>query len=378
VRRRARKAWDKLGLPRKIGVVVLGLLLAALAYLFVLKWLPEWLTNDDLTGTARAEDEGRNRTAVLATIAGMIAIAGAVFTGLSYRLNRAGQITERFTRAIDQLGAIDESGKPKIDVVLGGIYALERIAKDSRDDHPQVVEVLTAYVREHARYKPAEPQAPTTSGQEVQDDVATIHRGPPLATDIQAAMDVLARRDITQDRNRLNLAGTDLRRLYLDAQEGGHLEGVNLYEAHLEGASLWGAHLEESVLNGAYLTGAGLDDAHLEGATLIAARLQGAKLVGAHLEGAMLFGAQLVEAFLMSAHLERADLSHANLERATLSRSRLEGAKLLEAQLEGASLEQAVYDDETIWPTSEFEAEARARDARHVDDDDEDRSPETD
>ncbi len=56
MRRRARNAWDKLGLFGQIGVVVLGLALAALAYLFVLKWLPEWLTNDDLTGKDRAED----------------------------------------------------------------------------------------------------------------------------------------------------------------------------------------------------------------------------------------------------------------------------------------------------------------------------------
>jgi hypothetical protein len=87
-------------------------------------------------------------------LAGSIAVAGAIFTGLSYRLNRAGQITERFTRAIDQLGATDQRGKPKIDVALGGIYALERIARDSKDDHPQVVEVLTAYVREHTRHQP--------------------------------------------------------------------------------------------------------------------------------------------------------------------------------------------------------------------------------
>jgi hypothetical protein len=341
VRRRAGKAWDKLGPFQRIGLVVLGLLLAALAYLFVLKWLPEWLTNNDLTGKDRAEDEGRNRTAVLATIAGMIAIAGAIFTALSYRLNRAGQITERFTRAIDQLGATDQLGKPKIDVVLGGIYALERIAKDSRDDHPQVVEVLTAYVREHARYKP-EPQAPTTSGEQGQDDEVTTPddvQGPPLETDIQAAMDVLARRDITQDRDHhhLNLVGTDLRTLVLDAREGGHLETASLQGAHLVGAWLQEAHLEK----------ASLQEAHLEGAYLAGAHLEGANLAGAHLETASLQGAHLEEAYLGGAHLG------------------------------GAVLINTHYDDRTHWPTPEFEAKALARGALRVDDDDEDRSAET-
>ena len=58
------------------------------------------------------------------------------------------QITERFTRAIEQLG-----NEQSMSMRLGGIYALERIAKDSERDHWQVMEVLTAYVRENARWE---------------------------------------------------------------------------------------------------------------------------------------------------------------------------------------------------------------------------------
>ena len=39
-----------------------------------------------------------------------------------------GQITERFTRAIDQLGANDKDGNPAIEIRLGGIYALEKLS----------------------------------------------------------------------------------------------------------------------------------------------------------------------------------------------------------------------------------------------------------
>src|SRR5215208_6954098 len=41
------------------------------------------------------------------------------------------QVTERFTRAIEQLGATDDKGNKKLEIRLGGIYALERIARDS-------------------------------------------------------------------------------------------------------------------------------------------------------------------------------------------------------------------------------------------------------
>ena len=55
------------------------------------------------------------------------------------------QVTERFTRAIDQLGATDDkTGDPRLEVRLGGIYALERIALDSpKRDYSTVMEVLT-------------------------------------------------------------------------------------------------------------------------------------------------------------------------------------------------------------------------------------------
>src|SRR5215213_8211846 len=64
------------------------------------------------------------------------------------------QVTERFTRAIDQLGATNDKGNKKLEIRLGGIYALERIAVDSfamknspGRDYSTVMEVLTAYVR---------------------------------------------------------------------------------------------------------------------------------------------------------------------------------------------------------------------------------------
>ena len=49
-------------------------------------------------------------------------------------LTRQGQITERFTRAIDQLG------HARTEIRLGGIYALERIARESEEDHWPIME----------------------------------------------------------------------------------------------------------------------------------------------------------------------------------------------------------------------------------------------
>src|SRR5262249_35281182 len=64
-----------------------------------------------------------------------------------------GQVTDRFSKAIDHLGS------EKLDVRIGGIYALERIARDSpQEDHPTIMEVLTAFMRDHpgGQWSPAE------------------------------------------------------------------------------------------------------------------------------------------------------------------------------------------------------------------------------
>jgi hypothetical protein len=45
-------------------------------------------------------------------------------------------------------------------VRIGGIYALERIARDSAKDHPTVMEVLNAFIRDHSR----EPWPPPDTG----------------------------------------------------------------------------------------------------------------------------------------------------------------------------------------------------------------------
>jgi hypothetical protein len=48
-------------------------------------------------------------------------------TNKNLELTKEGQVTDRFTKAIEQLGATDDKGKPKLELRLGGIYALERM-----------------------------------------------------------------------------------------------------------------------------------------------------------------------------------------------------------------------------------------------------------
>jgi hypothetical protein len=179
---------------------------------------------------ARVNFENEARRTIAQILLGGLVLVGLYFTWRRVRaadqtvdVTREQQITERFTRSVEQLGS------DKLAIRLGGIYALERIAKDSAKDHWQVMEVLTAYVRENARWEGELDE----HGVPVPDD-AGHHRVP---TDIQAILTVLGRRDSTREIEvqRLDLTYTDLR----DAELGSyHLERVIFRDAHLQEAYL--------------------------------------------------------------------------------------------------------------------------------------------
>jgi len=140
---------------------------AVLVYLvYLLIWYgPDVLARHDIgnvTGPLRvlrlqqARDAARGRLLTLG--AGLFAAGALIFTARNslfaqrtaqatqrtVQLTEQGQVTDRYTKAIEQLGS------DKLDVRIGGIYALELVALDSPRDHPNVMEVLAAFIRGHS------------------------------------------------------------------------------------------------------------------------------------------------------------------------------------------------------------------------------------
>ncbi len=319
---------------RSLGIGLAGLAGFLLVAYVVLKQAPDWFAETDTVEARQGV-----RTASLALLAGTIGVIGAVYTARTFALNRAGQITDRFTKAIEQLG------HEQLDVRLGGIYALERIAKDSREDHPQVVEVLTAYVREHAPRPDvaSEPDsAPDSAATDVPPDASDS-----AATDVLAVLAVLGRRTVAHETDmprRLDLASTNLRCARLEQAE---LRQADFSKADLSGAVLSEAKLSESDLMWAVLYGASPLGADLTHAVLAHADLRGANLAEANLGGADLDSADLTGAALVGANLTGATLNYAGLVDANLT-----GAVLDDATLTGAR-----YAGGTVWPEG-FDPEA--------------------
>jgi hypothetical protein len=285
--------------------------------------VPAWLARYDVGSVTpalvqTARDAARGRLLTLG--AGLLAAGALVFTARNFILSREGQVTDRYTKAIEQLGS------KELGVRIGGIYALERIARDSAKDHPTVMEVLTAFIRDPTR----EPWPPPDAGSPEQKRSTR--------PDVQAALTVVGRRDAKRDIRRIDLTRADLTR-------------ADLTRVDLRRAILYGADLTGAALTIAWdLTGADLTNA----ADLTGADLTGAHLTGAHLEGAFLDGAFLARADLAGADLRGAHLAGADLTRAHLNFADLRGADLIDATLDGATLEGATLEgadlDGAWWP----------------------------
>jgi hypothetical protein len=197
-----------------------------------------------------------------------------------------GQITDRFTKAITQLG------DKKLELRLGGIYALERIAKDSDRDYWPIIEILTTFVRENARWNvdTLAPSSATTDG---------------IRPDIQAVLNVIKRRRYSYrngEEHCIDLHGTDLR-------------NAKLFNANLVGAQLVGTHLEGALLMGTSFEDANLYSAHFDGANLTGVTFSDTtRMKDASFEGAVVMERDLKNAVGLTAE-QRATMSFTDLDR---------------------------------------------------------------
>ncbi len=160
-------------------------------------------------------------------------------------------ITERFSKAVELISESD-----KLEARMGGIYLLERIAKDYPEDRSTVMEVLTAYVRAKS---PTKPSDSTTAPSDL----------PKVTADIQSALTVISRRDVDNDRKEIL-----------------NLSRANLHGANLLGANLHGANLSRANLSKANLFKTNLKSADLHEANLTNAKLQFSDLLGANVRDA--------------------------------------------------------------------------------------------
>ncbi len=215
------------------------------------------------TEQVKARTEVAKLYASIAT--GLVVIAGLIFTGLTFYLNREtfeltrkSQLIERFTKAAEQFGEDNASKK------LGGMYALVQVASISPEYLWPSVEILAAYVRKAAPL-----------------DLVGTGMPPRPDNEIQAILSILGERiqypqslnSHTIDLRATNLGKLDLRNLRLPGrvQQSGvtvNLSDADLREAKLDSVQLQGANLSNADLRGATTFGAIFDGANLRTAKM--------------------------------------------------------------------------------------------------------------
>ena len=319
--------------------LLVGVLLLALLYLALWK-LPHVSTVGEEKDRVDLEWKARQTMAQL--LGGAFLLAGLFFTAKTLQVSQQtlqasqeGQITDRFAKAVAQLG------EDKLIVRLGGIYSLGRIAKDSTEkDSQTVMNVLTAFVRERAPLNKKREVDPSVFAKprDSEEWERLARHGPP-PPDIQAILSVIKKR-IPGQISYLDLSDTDLQEAVL--------YDADFLRDNFRGANLRAVNFFGSVLRGVYFEGANLAGANLHMSSLYGSNFEGANLKGANLRGAILdtpisddppsdrfkkafpafFSPEMQQ---LGADLKRAGIgsrSQANLKGANLKRADLRGAKL--------------------------------------------------
>lgn len=230
----------------------------------------------------QAQEQLRNnvRSTLLQAVAGLLVVIGATATWYQVRVNRDGQITDRYSRAVEHLG------NDNVDVRIGALYALERIANNSAEDRRFVQTTIGSFLRNRSPWPAGSPGVPEHPTPTVDETLPWLWM---RAQDVETALVVLARQPKARDAPPVRLSHVDLRSAYLEDHDlsGALIRRSNLARAWLPGTRLDGCDLHAADLRLAKLTGASLRkasvrDAYLQGADLRGVDLEGADLRGAH------------------------------------------------------------------------------------------------
>lgn len=254
------------------------------------------------------------------------------------RLNDQSQtqlVTDRYMQAVGQ------TGHPSVDVRVGGIHLLERIAKDHPEGYAETIyEVLVSSLREHTRPNPAtamivaELAAAHARKERLDEDLPDID---PVGSDVEAVLLVLARNRVLFD--------THVERLRPGAGQG--------TGAHLVGLNLSGSWLRGAVLDNATLTDVALTDARLVGTSFSGSRLASCSFAGASVLDSVFDAGHLDSCGFAWSTINGSSFDNAQIDNcyfgdSTIVRTRFNSAKLSNIRFVFAKMSEATFEGTTI------------------------------
>ncbi|MBT9382281.1 pentapeptide repeat-containing protein [Pseudooceanicola sp. CBS1P-1] len=263
---------------------------------------------------------------------------------------------------------MEEVTEPNLEVRVGALLSLERIAEDSARDRDRILRILCAYLRGNSRHRevPDSPRPRKHPAHTAQQKVEDWHHWRYQVTghyashiqrprvDIETAFFVLrdsfSSTDVFMD--------ADLMGIYLRATK---ISGANLAGTHLDSSDFSGASLHQFNLSGAKLfranfQGANLSDVSFKDAAMQFVDLSASEMTFVDLDQTKLTFGKLNASIISGCSMNSADLLHATLAAAKLFRCDLSTAHLSKAILEGTRFQQCQFDG-ALWDAPKFNSE---------------------
>ncbi len=277
--------------------------------------------------------------AVFAILSGLGAVFGFYTSIMRTEIQEHGMITDRINKATEGLGKRDENGDAVLEMRLGALLALERIAQDSFRDHIQIMEILCAYIRTNSPWIKTEDERRVESEKLLDSELRR-------RADIQVALTIIGRRTrwpngkkrLEKEKEQgysLDLSRSDLRATQISK--------TSLNDANFTSSNLRFAGISKSQLNNANFSGAIMICASFNEVSLINVNFRGTKLGSARFEKT-----NLTDAYFIGAHLRHTSFKNTEMNNTIIRLACILGTRFEETNLEGVS-----FDDATIKNTNE-------------------------
>ena len=227
--------------------IIAWFILVAAAISYGIHWAigegAEWLKNLSGAGAAWLRGIG------FILVGGAIAPVGIFLANQRTKNESARRITDAFTKAVELLG--DDSTA----VRQGGIYALGRIAYDHPDEHPKIMDIVAAYIRDKSKQYIDKERKERNETREAA--IERIAKKDPMPIDLEAAVAVIRERLVKFDRPRTG------KRRYIFDLSNSFLFNADFSRTSLKGVNLSDCLLHDCVFEGTPLTGSNLASSNL-------------------------------------------------------------------------------------------------------------------
>lgn len=269
------------------------------------------------------------------------------------RIANDGKITDRLAKAVEQLGS------EKLQVRLGAIYALERVALDSPRDHGTVFEHLADFVREHSKIK-------HKPGVAFIDEDRSPAKDDSGRRDVSLILKVIGRRNRKNDKNLLiDLSNCDLKKLRLSRGDysfvnffGSDLSGttfheckvqyVNFIKAKLHNVSFIGADLYQTNFHNADLQEVDFSQGIMARCRFIKARIIDCNFLNTDLTGCTLLAEELRDNKFRGSKFSHSEISGFDFALNILEMVRMDHASLKDCNAREAELHDIDLSDSVI------------------------------